>query len=202
MAVAMAEAVKADATGVADSGILLPLIFTLLAQVLVAVIRWRQQRPPAPAEPTKELSSRAVGVQVAALATSELDRQTAVALRALRSGLREAHILDLPPRYDDEEAYPQQPQPRVTVEHHAAEVLRLLPGRGDLVDKIGAMAGKLPLQRAHGAWLLEEEPHPGARCCLAPVSRLWGDALVASVALDALPTAQLVHTDELLLTAY
>ena len=102
---AMAEAVKADATGVADSGILLPLIFTLLAQVLVAVIRWRQRRPPAPAEPTKELSSRAVGVQVAALATSELDRQTAVALRALRSGLREAHILDLPPRYDDEELY-------------------------------------------------------------------------------------------------
>ena len=101
----MAEAVKADATGVADSGILLPLIFTLLAQALVAAIRWRQQRPRALAEPTKELFSRAVGVQVAALATSELDRQTAVALRALRSGLREAQILDLPPRYDDEELY-------------------------------------------------------------------------------------------------
>ena len=95
----------AGEAGVASSGLLLPLIFTLFAQALVAAIRWRQHRPPAPAQPAKELSSRAVGVQVAALATSNFDRQTAVALRALRSGLREAQILDLPPRYDDEELY-------------------------------------------------------------------------------------------------
>jgi hypothetical protein len=149
----MAEAGVAEA-GVAEagvaSGILLPLILTLLAQAVVAVIRWRQQRPPAPAEPTKEPSSRAVGVQVAALATSEFDRQTAVALRALRSGLREAQILDLPPRYDDEELYRFlcAAKPRSGESDHAAAIEMV---QADLRWRAARSASRGPTEEASAA---------------------------------------------------
>ena len=86
--------------------LLLPLILTILAQLIVAGFRWWQDwQRTATASAPEPAATRSIGVQVAALATSEHDRQTARVVRELRSGLREAGVLDLPPRYDDEELY-------------------------------------------------------------------------------------------------